>query len=123
MNNLIYINFIRTTLEKCNLSTNNLPPPRPSQSKFNNSNSSTSASSSSKGWTAQGVDELWQNLQENERIRRRQFAKSDFFHGIAKNRQLAQQRAEAHKRMEEIIRDEIDEIQRRTGVTQVYNSK
>jgi hypothetical protein len=74
---------------------------------------------SSKQWTAKGLEETWQNLQQHERMRRKQFSRKDFFNGIFKNRPLAMQRMENHRRMEEFIKDEIEDIERRTGVTQV----
>lgn len=119
---LINQNFSRHTLEKCNLSTEDLPKSS-RRNLVQNESQSEATSTETKPWTANGLDEIWQKLQENERMRRRSFYRTDLFNGIKKNKQLALQRIENHKRMAELINDEIEEIQRRTGVTQVLLAK
>ena len=102
------------------MSTEHLP--KSTRRKRNESQSDT-ISTETKPWTANGLDEIWQKLQENERLRRKSFYRTDLFNGIKKNKQLALQRIENHKRMAESINDEIEDIQRRTGVTQVLLEK
>ena len=102
------------------MSTEHLP--KSTRRKRNESQSDT-ISTETKPWTANGLDEIWQKLQENERLRRKSFYRTDLFNGIKKNKQLALQRIENHKRMAESINDEIEDIQRRTGVTQVFEGK
>ena len=70
---------------------------------------------------APGLDEIWKNLQENERLRQKRFYAVNLLKELSKNRELAMQRRDGHKVMVEIIEDNIDEIKRKTGLTQVLN--
>uniref|UniRef100_A0A914GXZ5 T-cell activation inhibitor, mitochondrial n=1 Tax=Globodera rostochiensis TaxID=31243 RepID=A0A914GXZ5_GLORO len=82
--------IVRTTLELCDLSTENLPT---------KSKDATDEPSSSMKWSAYGLGEVWQDLQENERLRRRQTDRpiNDLFSGIVVNRERALQRLDNHR--------------------------
>ncbi|KAF7638824.1 hypothetical protein Mgra_00001632 [Meloidogyne graminicola] len=97
--------IIKLALERCELSTDNLPI----RDKYQHKTTVEIKSSPPQNF-APGLDEIWKNLQENERIRQKQ---------LSNNRELALQRRDGHKRMVEMIDDSIDDIKRKTGVTQI----
>uniref|UniRef100_A0A914LIZ5 T-cell activation inhibitor, mitochondrial n=1 Tax=Meloidogyne incognita TaxID=6306 RepID=A0A914LIZ5_MELIC len=105
--------IIKLALERCDLSTAHLPVrDNPSQ------NQKIGTKSSQKNF-APGLDEIWKNLQENERLRQKRFYAVNLLKELSKNRELAMQRRDGHKVMVEIIEDNIDEIKRKTGLTQI----
>ncbi|KAL3104179.1 hypothetical protein niasHS_002206 [Heterodera schachtii] len=107
--------IVRTTLELFELNTDTLPTIKAKNVP------AESFSASSKEWSAHGLDEVWQDLQENERMRRQQTESSadDLFCGILVNREKALQRLDNHRSIMELIRDEIEHICTKTGATQI----
>uniref|UniRef100_A0A915N5E1 T-cell activation inhibitor, mitochondrial n=1 Tax=Meloidogyne javanica TaxID=6303 RepID=A0A915N5E1_MELJA len=105
--------IIKLALERCDLSTAHLPVrDNPSQ------NQKIGIKTSQQNF-APGLDEIWKNLQENERLRQKRFYAVNLLKELSKNRELAMQRRDGHKVMVEIIEDNIDEIKRKTGLTQI----
>uniref|UniRef100_A0A914LGY7 T-cell activation inhibitor, mitochondrial n=1 Tax=Meloidogyne incognita TaxID=6306 RepID=A0A914LGY7_MELIC len=105
--------IIKLALERCELSTDHLPV------RDNLSQNTKIGTKTSQQNFAPGLDEIWKNLQENERLRQKRFYAVNLLKELSKNRELAMQRRDGHKVMVEIIEDNIDEIKRKTGLTQI----
>nr|CAD2171464.1 unnamed protein product [Meloidogyne enterolobii] len=105
--------IIKLALERCELSTDHLPV------RDNLSQNTKIGTKTSQQNFAPGLDEIWKNLQENERLRQKRFYSVNLLNELSKNRELAMQRRDGHKVMVEIIEDNIDEIKRKTGLTQI----
>ncbi|CAK5071769.1 unnamed protein product [Meloidogyne enterolobii] len=105
--------IIKLALERCELSTAHLPV------RDNLSQNQKIGTKTAQQNFALGLDEIWKNLQENERLRQKRFYAVNLLKELSKNRELAMQRRDGHKVMVEIIEDNIDEIKRKTGLTQI----
>ncbi|CAK5088413.1 unnamed protein product [Meloidogyne enterolobii] len=104
--------IIKLALERCELSTAHLPV-------RDNLSQNQKGTKTAQQNFAPGLDEIWKNLQENERLRQKRFYSVNLLNELSKNRELAMQRRDGHKVMVEIIEDNIDEIKRKTGLTQI----
>uniref|UniRef100_A0A1I8BW31 DUF4460 domain-containing protein n=1 Tax=Meloidogyne hapla TaxID=6305 RepID=A0A1I8BW31_MELHA len=105
----------RLALERCELSTDHLPV-RDKHSRHQKSGVRVKTSPQK---FSPGLDEIWKNLQESERLRQKRFYSFNLLKELSKNRELAMQRRDGHKIMVEMIDDNIAEIKRKTGVTQI----
>jgi hypothetical protein len=113
------ISVSREALERCNLSTDNVPKP---VEKSSSSIPSQQPSTSTSKWPT--PEDLWDDLQMRDTLRRPQ-AKRPFFTGrallqnLVKNRSTAIERCKNFQRTEEMLEDEIEFLKQETGASDI----
>lgn len=112
------VRLIRETLEKFNLSTDNLPKSASTPQK-----SHDSSSPSSNKWPT--PDDLWDDLQMREAQLRRKKRSSYFTNGrsllnnLVKDRDVAMDRCSSFQKTTELLEDEIEILKAKTGAKSV----